>query len=689
MKKISIITGFMICAQLSAQIDRSIMPKPGPTPEINIGDPQQFMTQNGITVLVVENNKLPRVSVSLRIDNKPKSYGDKVGVSSLLGSLIGKGSLDIPMEAFYDEVDFMGASVNINSSGGSASSLTRYFPRIFEMFADAALNPNFTQEEFIKERDELISGLKTAENSVQAAANRVGDIVTYGADHPFGEYISEESVNNVTLEDVQELYKENFDVNRAYLVFVGNITLGEAKDLANQHFGHWTTTASVEPKPLPVPKNPEFAVIEFVDMPNAVQSEITVNYTTEVARTHPDYFAILKANQILGGGAEARLFLNLREDKGYTYGAYSSYSFRHHTVETFSASTSVRNTVTDSSVVQILSELEKLKNQPVSDEELNLVRAKYLGSFVRSLENPSTIANYAYNIITEGLPSDFYRTYLQNIQNVTVEDIQRVAQTYFPLENARIIVTGKGRDVLQALENIEINGTKLKVNYYDKWGNTIDRPNYGIDVPEGFSVGSIIDSYLATIGGRESLEKIENIKALHVAEVQGMMIEAEGIKSVEGKSLNISKMGGQVIQKAVVSDHSSYSEVMGQRIEIEGPELEVSILQSYPFPELKFDIENLEYLGAIKVGDAIGHHIKISDNLSHVYDTETKLLIQISTTAEVEGQVIETDVRLKDYKEIEGILIPYTMSTNQMGIDIVAELKSIEFNVELDDSVFD
>ncbi|MCY3997884.1 MAG: pitrilysin family protein [Flavobacteriaceae bacterium] len=689
MKKISILIVFMVCAQLSAQIDRSIIPKPGPTPEINIGDPQKFITPNGITVLVVENNKLPRVSVSLRIDNKPKSHGDKVGVSSLLGSLIGKGSTNIPMEEFYDEVDFMGASVSISSSGGSASSLTRYFPRIFEMFADAALNPNFTQEEFIKERDELISGLKTAENSVQAAAGRVEDLVTYGADHPFGEYTSEESVNNVTLEDVEELYKANFDVNRAYLVFVGNITLDQAKDLANQHFGSWTTMASVAPEPLPVPKNPESAVIEFVDMPNAVQSEIAVNYTTEIARTHPDYFAILKANQILGGGAEARLFLNLREDKGYTYGAYSSYSFRHHTVETFSASTSVRNAVTDSSVVQILSELEKLKNQPVSDEELNLVRAKYLGSFVRSLENPSTIANYAYNIITEGLPEDFYRTYLQNIQNVTVEDIQRVAQTYFPLENARIIVTGKGSDVLEGLENIEINGTKLKVNYYDKWGHTIPRPHSEIDVPEGFSVGRVIDAYIEAIGGREALEKIENIKSFLVAEVQGMVIEAEGVKSVEGKSWNISKMGGQVIQKSVVSDGSSYSEVMGQRIEIEGPELELLILQSYPFPELKFDIENLEYLGTIEVGDKTGHHIKISDNFSQVYDTETNLLIQSSTIAEAQGQVIETDIQLKDYQEIDGILIPHTITTNQMGVDIIGALKSVEFNAELDDSIFD
>ena len=208
-------------------------------------------------------------------------------------------------------------------------------------------------------------------------------------------------------------------------------------------------------------------------------------------------------------------------------------------------------------------------------------------------------------------------------------------------------------------------------------------------MPEGFSVGGVIDSYLEAIGGREVLEKVQNIKTLYVAEVQGMVIEAEEIKSDLGKSLGVSKMGGQVIQRKVVSDGVAYQEVMGQRREIEGSELETSVIQSYPFPELNFDAKDFEYLGIIEVGDATGHHIKINDNLSQVYDTENSLLIQLTSTDETEGQVVETDVQFKDYKEVEGISIPHTMTTRQAGIDIIAELKSIKFNVELEDSVFE
>ena len=690
MKKILILIALFGCAHLSAQIDRSKMPEPGPTPEINIGDPQKFDTDNGITVLLVENNKLPRVSVNLRIDNKPQPEGEKAGVGSLLGSLLGKGSANIPMEEFYDEVDFMGASVNVSSSGGSANSLTRYFPRVFELFADAALNPNFTQEEFEKEKDELLSGLKTAENSVPAAASRVGDLVTFGADHPYGEYVSEETVNNVSLDDIKELYKRNFNVNKAYLVFVGNITIEEAKKLTNQHFGSWTTPNPYVPQPLPTPENPTAPVIEFVDMPNAVQSEIFVSYTDEIAKTNPDYFAILTTNQILGGGAEARLFLNLREDKGYTYGAYSFYEFDHDAVETFSASTSVRNLVTDSAVVQILYELDKLKTQPVSIEELDLVRSKYTGSFVRSLENPSTIANYAYQIITEGLPHDFYRTFLQNIENVSVEDVRRVAQTYFPSQNARIIVTGKGADILEDLENIVFNDIKLGVNYYDKWGNSIPRPTYEQVPLEGVSTASIIDSYIEAIGGRQKLETIKTSKYHFKAEFQGALLDTEVIKSTEGKSLTKTSMGQMVFSKSVVTDEQVYNEIQGQREYVEGAEKESSRIHSYPFPELNLDADSLQYVGITDVGDDQAYEIKISDNLTHFYDTDTHLLTQMRTTTQIEGsQIAEETIRFIDYKAVDGILIPHVMLINQMGLDIEFNLTGAAFNTELDDSIFE
>ena len=145
---------------LAAQIDRSVQPSPGPAPEIQLDEPQSFTLKNGMTVMVVENHKLPRVSVTLNIDNPPIFEGDLAGANNLLGSMLGKGSTNIAKNDFEEEVDFMGASLSFGSSGAFAASLSRYFPRVLELMAVAALNPNFLNEEFEKEKGVRITWLE-------------------------------------------------------------------------------------------------------------------------------------------------------------------------------------------------------------------------------------------------------------------------------------------------------------------------------------------------------------------------------------------------------------------------------------------------------------------------------------------------------------------------------------------------
>ena len=151
---------------LQAQIDRSQQPAPGPAPKIQLDEPQEFVLKNGLRVLVVDNHKLPRASANLNIDLAPVFEGELAGVSALLSSMLGKGSLSIEKNVFEEEVDFLGARLSFGSSSAFASSLSRYFPRVLELMADAALHPNFLQEEFDKEKEKLIEGIKSDENSV-------------------------------------------------------------------------------------------------------------------------------------------------------------------------------------------------------------------------------------------------------------------------------------------------------------------------------------------------------------------------------------------------------------------------------------------------------------------------------------------------------------------------------------------
>ena len=227
---------FILSISVNAQIDRSKQPQPGPSPKITLEVPGEFHLENGLKVLVVENHKLPRVSYSLTIDNKPFSTGDKAGVESILGSMLGNGTTSIPKDEFNDEVDFLGASLGFGSSGAFASSLSKYSDRILELMADAGINPLLTEEEFEKEKDKLIEGLRVDEKSVESVASRVGGALSYGTHHPYGEFVTEETVNNIKFTDVLDFYKKQFKPNNAYLVVVGDVDFKTVEKQINNSF---------------------------------------------------------------------------------------------------------------------------------------------------------------------------------------------------------------------------------------------------------------------------------------------------------------------------------------------------------------------------------------------------------------------------------------------------------------------
>ena len=677
----------LVISPLKAQIDRSKQPEPGPAPEINLEEPQAFSLKNGLRVLVVENHKLPRASANLNIDIPPIFEGELAGANALLSSMLGKGSQSIKKDAFEEEVDYLGARLNFGSSSAFASSLSRYFPRVLELMADAALNPNFLQEEFDKEKEKLMEGIKSDENSVPAAARRVESLITYGKNHPYGEYISEESVNNVQLADVKNYYAKNFNPENAYLIIIGDVDFATVKKQVTKLFKNWKGKAS-EAIPFPAAKNAEALEINFVDMPNAVQSEVSVDFTTEVKKTDADYFPMLLANAILGGGGQARLFLNLREDKGYTYGSYSSFRTDKNTRSRIRAFASVRNAVTDSSVVELVKEIKKIQELPVSQEELDQAKAKYVGDFVLALERPSTIARYALSILTEGLPADFYTTYLQKINAVSIEDIQRVTQKYFHLDRARIFVTGKGSEVLENLEKTAPLGSPLSIRFFDKYGNDAERPNYDAALPEGVNAASVIASYFDAIGGREKAESIRSKREVANASMQGMTLEIESKKTNQQQSFLAVKMMGNTMQKMVVNKDKGYNEAQGQRMPMGEEQLTAALADTAVFAELALDPATISLAGVTDVGGVKAYELKVSDSKSYFYAVDSHLKIKISETQEMQGNTITQETLIGDYKAVDGLLFPHkvTQSFGPQKIDFITS--SIELNVDFAEEDF-
>jgi zinc protease len=466
MKKIIFL---IIVAQTVSMLGQKIpQPKLGPAPVVKIGKPQTFQLENGLKVIVVENTKLPKVSFNLTIDSPPYTEGNKKGVSNLMEALLGTGSKKISKDNFNESIDMMGAEVDFRANGFTASCLSKFGSKVIELISEVALRPNFTQEEFDKEKAKLIESIKSNEKSVAAIASRVKNVLAFGKNHPSGEYLSESTIKNITLPDVIKDYQNYFIPNNAYLVVVGDVKFEETKKAIEKLFSDWKS-ATAPDLFYTDPKNSTFPQINYVDMPNAVQSEVAVVNLVNLKMTDPDYFAVLVANQIFGGDFNSYLNMNLREAHGWTYGARSSISGDKY-ISKFEASTQVRNAVVDSTVVEILKEFKKIRTEKVSEETLQNVKAGYIGRFVMQIEKPQTIAAYALRTETQKLPADFYENYIKNINAVTVDDIQKAANKYFLVDNCKIIVVGKGAEIAKGLENL-----KMPIYEYNVLGELVKK----------------------------------------------------------------------------------------------------------------------------------------------------------------------------------------------------------------------
>ncbi|WP_339921542.1 pitrilysin family protein [uncultured Flavobacterium sp.] len=451
------------------QAENRTQPKPGKPPVVNLKKPQTFFLANGLKVMVVENHKLPRVTFNLTIDNPPFAEHSKKGVDELCSNLIGNGNIKITKDDFNEEVDFLGANIGFNSHGAYASALSKYSGRVLQLLTYGALYPNFTQEEFDKEKAKLLEGIKAQEKNVPAIASRVVNALAFGTDHPAGEYTTEETLNNVTLDDVKANYAAHFAPENAYLVIIGDIKYKEVKPIVEKLFGSWEK-ANTPQVNYDVPQNVPFTQINFVDVPNAVQSEISLVNTIDLKMGDTDFFPAVIAAYILGGDFNSYLNMNLREEHGWTYGANTNIGAGKY-VSKLKSTSSIRSTATDSAVVEFIKEIKRIRTEKVSEELLKDVKAGYIGRFVMQVEKPSAIARYALNVETEGLAPDFYENYIKTINAVTADDILNAANKYFLIDNTRIIIAGKAADIIPGLEKLNI-----PLFYFNKFGQPTEKP---------------------------------------------------------------------------------------------------------------------------------------------------------------------------------------------------------------------
>ena len=676
---ISFVLSLLVSVASFAQVDRSQFPKAGPAPVIKIGEAETFTLANGLKVFVVENDKLPRVSFTLVFERDPLFEGDKAGLTGFVGQMMKAGTTNRTKDQIDEEVDFIGANLGVSSTSMSASSLKKHQGKILDLMADVLYNPIFPEEELEKLKKQSLTGLATSKDDPNSISRRLSSAMVYGKDHPYGESTTAESIGNVTVEDVKSYYNTFFKPNIAYLAIVGDMSKSEAEQVVKKYFGEW--------KPGDVPKftydTPDplaKTVVGLVDRSSSVQTVIDIAQPIDLTVGDEDYISSRVLNQIFGGGSSSRLFTNLREDKGYTYGAYSSFS-ADKLIGEFSASASVRTEVTDSAVYEFIYEINRLVEDGVTQEELDKAKANLAGSFGRSLESPAAIASFALNIERYDLPKDYYETYLQKMNALTVADINRTADDL--IDPSKLYITAVG------------NGAEIK-DKLAQFGEVLMFDNMGYPAKEMEAVDAdmtsekVIDNYIAAIGGMDKAQAIKGAKLEMAAEVMGTKLTIELIHDdANMRFAQKTLVGGNVMQTSVIKDGKGTASVQGQSMPMSDEQVDAAKLSTYFLPELHYEsmgytltldgIKDVEGTPAYKVIVAT----PLGSSVNNYYSVETGLKVKNENP-------VSGDTFYSDYQEKNGVLIPMTQTIKSAMIPVPLEAKitKLEINPELTEADF-
>jgi len=419
---------------------------------------------NGLRVILLPAHKVPTFNMQMVVLSGGLSdKTDYHGLASFTATLLREGTAKRSSKDIAEQVDAIGATLGANSglstmtSVVNASGLIENLDQTLDLFADVIRNPTFPQAEVDKYKTRTLAQLQFQRSIPQFLAQEQFNKAIYGANHP-ASLVSPpaESIKKLTSKDMADFHSTYYRPNNAILAIVGDVTMKEIMPKLEKYFGDWAKGEVPATSIPPAPAQAD-ARIFLIDRPGSVQTVLQLG-TLGIERISPDYFAVLLADRVLGGGPSGRLFLNLREDKGYTYGAYSNFGgskFRG----TWVSSSEVRTDVTEGAMKEFMYELNRLRNEPVSAEELDNAKRAIIGSFALSLEQPTTLLQ---NIITQklyNLPADYWDTYPQKVSAITAADVQAAAKKYIDLGHLQVVAVGdasKAREILAKYGKVEL-----------------------------------------------------------------------------------------------------------------------------------------------------------------------------------------------------------------------------------------
>jgi zinc protease len=537
------------------QTFRTLAPPPLQPLPITIPTARETTLSNGLTLVVAEDSRLPLVSYRLafRVGGAfdPPTLP---GLTDLLAGLLPEGTESKTSKEIADEVARMGASLSAGASSDytivAASALSQFNEPILDLVAEVILEPSFPENEVELAKQNTKESLRQQRAQPSFLASEMVSRVMFG-EHPYSVVApTPESIDRSSREEFVKFHRAKLVPNNAVFIVVGDVRYDEIVNRVESLFSTWERGEELVAN-FPAPPVRTKRTAYLVDRHGSAQSNIVIA-NSGITRTNPDYFPMLLMHTVLGATASSRLFMNLREEKGYTYGAYSNLDARR-SAGTFRATAEVRTPVTGDSVKEFFYELDRIRSEPVSDKEIADAKSYLTGVFPIRLETQEGLTDQLVQIKMLNLPDDHLQKYRDRVQAVTVDEIQRVAQKYVKPDEAALIVVGDGASVLEQIrpycEDIEIYNTAGKRKTLDASGVTDPAGTWSIEVetPLGQSIPATLtveragSGFTATIHsemGDADLGSIEmSDNSFHAAtslEMDGHAVEVEVSAKFEG-----------------------------------------------------------------------------------------------------------------------------------------------------------
>ena len=436
--------------QTPEDVDRSLKPSPEKQKKFNPPVTKRTKLGNGLNVLLVEKQELPIVTFGLLVGSGASTDpSNKPGLSALTSSMLQEGTTSHTSQEISSEFEFMGTQLNISVGRErtvfSTATIDRYFAKAMELISDIVKNPSFPPDEFDRIRKERLTSLRRLRDDSTALASRVAPGLIYGSDSAYGHPIggTEESVGAFEIEDLIEYWKANYDPDSATLLVVGNVSLDDVKDITNKYFGDWNVkiTDNQLEKPMESLYSHSANLIYLLDKPGAAQSIIRCGVLGP-PRINANYSSLILLDSIFGGQFTSRLNMNLRQDKGYSYG-YRSWIDWHKKSSLFGFGGAVETDVTGNALNETIKEARRIiADTPVSRNEFESAKAGLIREFPSLFETQGQILEGLAQIVSYDLPDDYYNHIIDEIASTSLEDVNRVAKEILSKDRLVTLLVG-------------------------------------------------------------------------------------------------------------------------------------------------------------------------------------------------------------------------------------------------------